>query len=58
MGTHTQVSMMDVAIFRAITDVLSTADHVRRNGEGGGREQRDAIGDVHLILFGDFKSVP
>ena len=50
--------MMDVAIFRAITDVLSIADHVRRNGEGGGREQRDAIGDVHLILFGDFKLVP
>ena len=58
MGTHTQVSMMDVAIFRAITDVLSIADHVRRNGEGGGLEQRDAIGNVHIILFGDFKSVP
>ena len=50
--------MMDVAIFRAITDVLSTGDHVRRNGEGGGLEQRDAIGNVHIILFGDFKSVP
>ena len=49
--------MMDVAIFNAVTDVLSIADHVRRNGEGGGRE-RDAIGDVHLILFGDFKSMP
>ena len=50
--------MMDVDIFRAITDVMSIADHARRHGEGRGREHPDAFGDVHVILFGDFKRTP
>lgn len=53
-----QVSMMDVGIYRAIMQVMSIADHARRNGEGGRREQRDTRGDVHMFLFGDFKSHP
>ena len=50
--------MMDVDVFRSIIDVLSIADHARRNGESGGGPQRDEIGDVHLLLFGDFKQLP
>ena len=50
--------MMDVDVFRSVIDVLSIADHARRNGESGGGPQRDEIGDVHLILFGDFKQLP
>ena len=54
--TCTQVSMMDVDIFRAIMDVMSIAEHARCIGEGGGRERGDTFGDVHVVLFGDFKS--
>ena len=50
--------MMDVDIFRAIMQVMSIAEHARRNGEGGGRERCDTFGDVHVVLFGDFKSTP
>ena len=51
--------MMDVDIFAAITGVMSTANDARRKaGESRGREQYDAFGDVHLILFGDFKCLP
>ena len=42
--------MTDVDIFRAIADVMSTAEDARRKGENRGREQcHDAFGDVHLI---------
>ena len=54
----TKVSMIDVAIFRSITGVLSLADHARRTAEGRGRERRDPFGDVHVLLFGDFKRSP
>ena len=51
--------MMDVDIFRAIADLMSTANDARRKGESRGREQcHDKLGDVHLILFGDFKCLP
>ena len=51
--------MMDVDIFRAISDVMSTADDARRKGESRGRDQtHDEFGDVHIILFGDFKCSP
>ena len=51
--------MMDVDIFRAITDVMSTANDARRKAENRAREQsHDDFGDVHLILFGDFKCLP
>ena len=43
----TQVSMMDVDIFGAITGVMSTANDARRKaGEGRGREHHDVFGDV------------
>ena len=57
-GARTTVSMVDVDIWNAITGVLSLADHARRVSEGRGHERRDAFGDVHVILFGDFKRVP
>ena len=56
--TFTQVSMVDVDIFQSIREIMSVADHARRTGERRGREQYDKFGDVHLILFGDFKRLP
>ena len=51
--------MMDHHIFWAVLKVLSEADGARRSGEGrSGGQRRDAIGDVHLLLFGDFKQLP
>lgn len=54
----TQVSMMDVDIFQSIREIMSVADHARRTGERRGQEQYDKFGDVHIILFGDFKRLP
>ena len=55
-----QVSMMDVEVWEKINGVLSDADAVRRLGatRGSGGEARDPIGDLHLLLFGDFKQLP
>ena len=50
--------MMDIDIFRAISEVMSTAHDARRKAEDRGREQHDDFGDVHIILFGDFKCLP
>ena len=51
--------MMDHHIFTAVLSVLSDADAVRRSGTGrSGGQQSDPIGDVHLILCGDFKQLP
>ena len=51
--------MMDIDIFRAISGVMSTANDARRKAENRGREPSyDEFGDVHLILFGDFKCLP
>ena len=51
--------MMDVDIFRSISEVLSIAHDARRKIESRGREQsHDEFGDVHIILFGDFKCLP
>ena len=51
--------MMDHHIFTAVLSVLSDADAVRRGGTGrSGGQQSDPIGDVHLILCGDFKQLP
>ena len=57
-ATMTEVSMIDVDIFKSVTGVLSLADHARRTAEGRGRERRDPFGDVHVLLFGDFKRSP
>ena len=51
--------MMDVDIYRAVANLLATANEARRKAENRVREQsHDEFGDVHLILFGDFKCLP
>ena len=50
--------MMDVGIFQSIAEVMSVADKARRTSEGRGRERCDSFGEVHVILFGDFKRLP
>ena len=51
--------MMDQDVFASITQVLSDADGARRGGVARGNgEPTDAIGDLHLLLFGDFKQLP
>ena len=51
--------MMDVDIYRSVANLLSTANDARRKAENRGREpSHDEFGDVHLILFGDFKCLP
>ena len=51
---------MDEEVFQKILGVLSTADGVRRDGaaRSGTVEARDSIGDLHLLLFGDFFVTP
>ena len=55
-----QVSMMDIDVWEKIYGVLSDADAVRSGGtaRGGSGQARDPIGDIHLLLFGDFKQLP
>ena len=54
-----QVSMMDVDVFESILKVLSDADGARRGGAARGNgEPTDALGDIHLLLFCDFKQLP
>ena len=54
-----QVSMMDVEVFQSVVGVFSLADDARRGGSARGNgEPSDAVGNVHLLLFGDFKQLP
>ena len=52
--------MMDVDIHGAVTNLLFTANETRRRkAENRVREpSHDKFGDVHIILFGDFKCLP
>ena len=43
--------MIDTVIWQRIAEVLSLAQHTRRPQA----ELKDEYGDIHLILFGDFK---
>ena len=46
-------SMLDGDGYSAIEEVLSITDHNRRpNGDS-----HDSIGNMHFLLFGDFKQV-
>ena len=49
--------MMDVDAFQSISGVLSDADDARRGGVAGG-SRVDALGAVHVLLFGDLKQLP
>ena len=54
-----QVSMMDVDVFQSIVGVLSLADDARRGGVARrNAEPTDALGELDLLLFGDFKQLP
>ena len=50
-----QVSMLDQEIFEAVTKYLNLCD-VQRKGYAD--PNADEFGDVHLVLFGDFKCPP
>ena len=50
---------MDVDVFHAIVGVLSLADDARRGGVARRNgEPTDALGEMSLLLFGDFKQLP
>eukprot|EP00973_Karenia_brevis_P094463 12422633-Karenia_brevis.AAC.1 len=49
-----EVSMIDVDCFNAIAEILSLIDHSKRPD----KQPVDAYGNVHVILFGDFKQLP
>ena len=51
--------MMDVDVFQSIVGVLSLADDARRGGVARRNgEPTDALGEMSLQLFGDFKQLP
>ena len=43
--------MIDVDCWNAIAQAFSVIDHTKRPQERGG----DAFGELHVLLFGDFK---
>jgi hypothetical protein len=49
-----EVSMIDVDCFGILSEILSTIDHSKRPNA----HTSDAYGNVHIILFGDFKQLP
>ena len=46
--------MMDLEIFQAVCKALSNADNARGKRTTG----LDGLGEIHMILFGDFKQLP
>ena len=46
-----ECSMLDVEIWSTIVQLCGCVDHTRRPGTRG----VDEFGNMHLILFGDFK---
>ena len=50
-----EVSMLDKLCFEGIQEVMSIVDHNRRPDAP---LSADPFGDVHLLLFGDFKQLP
>jgi hypothetical protein len=49
-----EVSMMDVDCWATIVEMLSIVDHNRRANV----HDSDPFGQIHVILFGDFKQLP
>ena len=49
-----QVSMVDTECWQKMVEILTVAQQVRRAGS----QPKDEFGDVHVILFGDFKHHP
>lgn len=48
-----EVSMIDVDAWTAMVELLSIADHSRRPDQS----VSDAFGNIHVLLFGDFKDI-
>ena len=48
-----EVSMIDVRTWNTIVELLSVIDHNRRPDD----QNTDAMGNIHVVLFGDFKSL-
>ena len=46
--------MMDVDCWATIVELLSVVDHNRRPNA----RAADPFGEVHVVLFGDFKQLP
>ena len=49
-----EVSMIDVDAWTAMVELLSIADHSRRPDQ----RVSDAFGNIHVLIFGDFKQLP
>ena len=46
-----EVSMIDTKTWQVIAEILAIIDHTRRPDA----RDADAFGNIHLVLFGDFK---
>ena len=51
-----EVSMLDTLCWQKIVELLTIAAHSRRTN--GNRASQDELGNIHAILFGDFKQLP
>ena len=48
-----EVSMIDVGCWQAVAQAFSVIDHTKRPHDRSG----DAFGELHVLLFGDFKQL-
>ena len=51
-----EVSMLDTLCWQKIVDFFTIAEHSRPRKRN--RPSQDELGNIHVILFGDFKQLP